>query len=88
MVLACFTERVNCSYVSSSVRDELACDDVVKGNNARYSFAVSCTFHFSAVDVCVGSDISSSCSSSAIRDGSAIVGISSEARSSMKPCCV
>ena len=41
------------------------------GNGARDSFAVSFPFRFSAFIVCVGSDISSSRSSSTVRDGSA-----------------
>ena len=53
------------------------------GKSVRNSFAVSSVFRFSALIVCVGSDISSSWSSSTVRDGSAI-----EVRASMKPCCV
>ena len=68
-------------------RNELACDDAVVGNDASNSFAVSSTFRFSALVICVGAD-TSPCSSSAVRDGSANVGTSSEAPSSMKPCCV
>ena len=53
------------------------------GKGARNSFAVSSTFRFSSLVVCVGSDISSSRSSSTVRDGSA-----NGVCSSMKPRCV
>ena len=34
MVLACFADLTSCSCVSSSGRDELACDEAFIGNNA------------------------------------------------------
>ena len=63
MVLACFTELVNCSGVSSSGRHELTCDEAVMGNDASNYFAVSSTFRLSALVICVSSDISLSRSS-------------------------
>ena len=91
-VLACFEDRSGCSCVSSEGLNEIVCDESLQVT-VRNSFAVSSkriSFRFSFLVNCVGSDISSSCSSSsspsfAFRDGSETAGLIG-ARSSMKPC--